>query len=164
MGIFDGAKRLLKDEAQKPVSEAEEKLIRYSKIESLDDARKYLNCLEDMEKKGELKGLVEPTITTATSIERREFLNYAINHMPEKYIQHKILLFMRVNPYFENPETGEERYLSKKEIARCLSERLPRRIFEFEIDRLEKEAVQIAMEAIETSRKNYVPIVGNNRF
>jgi hypothetical protein len=138
-------------------------LVIQADIRTIGDAERYLRAVRDTAEKmenGEFKGASDVEINTATSPERREFLNYAINHMPDKFIKHKILLFLRVNPYWEDAATGREAYLSKKEIARALTQRVGRTVYEHEVDRIEKEAIDIAKDAIVSSRKNYVPLVG----
>jgi hypothetical protein len=135
-------------------------------IRSVEDAANYLRAVKDAADRMERGECEAPDVevTTATSIERREFLNYCINLMDDKYIKHKILLFLRVNPFKENPATGEETYLSKKEIARVLTERVGRKVFETEVDAIEGEALKIAKDSLASCKQKNIPLVGKNSF
>lgn len=130
----------------------------FSKIKSLDEAAGYIKHLKAKVEDGTIKP--EMNVTTATSPERRAYLNYCISLVKDKYIKHKILLFLRVNPYWEDPTTGREAYLSKRELARCLSDRVGFRVLELEIDAIERDAMQIIKDTISRLPANSVPLVG----
>lgn len=130
----------------------------FSKITSLEQAANYIADLKQKMHDGTIKP--EMQVTTATSMERREFLNYAISLVPDKYMKHKILLFLRVNPYWEDPATGREAYLSKREIARCLSDRVGYRVLEVEVEGIERDAINIIKETLEKKKVSAIPLVG----
>lgn len=153
MGLISEAKKYFKREPVKPGDGDTQ----FTKIENLEQAANYLQSIKDRAARGDYK--VDVQITTATSIERRAYLNYAISLMPDNLMQHKILLFLRVNPYFEDAATGREAYLSKCEIANALSKRIGRRVLEQEVDEKEREAVRYAMDVITTCREKRIPLV-----
>lgn len=140
-----------------------------TEIRSVNDVVRYLAAVReqaDRMEAGEIKGDIEADVkvTTATEIERREYLNYCLNLVSDKYIKHKILLFLRVNPFKENPTTGRGLYLSKKEIARALTDRCGFKVLENDVTTIEREAVQMVTEAIASSKQSGVPLVGTNEF
>lgn len=147
-----------------------------TEIRSLNDAANYLAAVKDQAdrmERGEVKGDMdaEVKISTATEMERREYLNYCLTLVPDKYIKHKILLFLRINPYSEKMFTDRNGrvehkgvYLSKKEIARAITARTTAKVTEQEVDKIEKEAVEIVCQSIRSSRANDVPLIGANQF
>ena len=153
MGVIESAKRFFKTE-QKPSDDG----TKFTKIENLEQAANYLQAVKDQADRGDSK--IDVTITTATSPERRMFLNYAIKQMSDKLKKYKILLFLRVNPIHIDAATGRETYLSKLAIANALSKLIGRRILEDEIDAEENKAVQYCFQAIASCRQNKIPLVG----
>lgn len=129
----------------------------FVKIKTLEQAANYIDELKGKVESGEIKPDFQ--VTTATSPERREFLNYAISLVPDKYIKHKILLFLRVNPYWEDPHTGREAYLSTREIARCLSDRVGFKIYDFEVTAIERDALEIVKDTLASKERSSIPLV-----
>lgn len=127
------------------------------KADSIEEAANYLAEQKAKYERGELT-IIDPAITTATSPERREFLNYCISLMEDRLMKYKILLFLRVNPYHEDCQ-GNEWYLSKAQIARYLTERLDRRVLETEVDGIERDAMKYAKDAITQTKANKIPIL-----
>lgn len=157
MSLLDSSKQHFRTEAPKGEDKTQ-----YTKIDSIEQAANYLAAIKDKQEAGDYE--VDVKINTATEIERREYLNYCINLIPDKYIKHKILLFLRVNPFQENAETGKGLYLSTKEIARVLTEKCGHKVFEIEVQSIEKEGVDMAMQAIRSSRHDGIPLVGTHEF
>ena len=153
MSFLDGIKKNLGVETGK-----DGKPTGFSKITTVEQAGRYIDELKEKMHDGTIKPEME--ITTATSPERREFLNYAISLVPDKYMKHKILLFLRVNPYWEDASTGREAYLSKREIARCLSDRVGFKVLELEVEGIERDAIKIVKEVLEKKQISAIPLVG----
>ena len=127
------------------------------KADSIEQAANYLAEQKAKYERGEVT-IIKPVVTTATSQERRQFLNYCISLMDDRLMQYKILLFLIVNPYHEDCQ-GNERYLSKRQIAQYLTDRLGRRVLETEIDGIERDAMKYAKDAITRTKVDKIPIL-----
>ena len=135
---------------------------KYTKIESIEQAANYLKAISEKAENGQFE--IDVKINTATEVERREFLNYCINLMPDKYIKHKILLFLMVNPFKENHDTGRGMYLSRKEIARVLTRKCGFKVLELEVIAIEQEGLEMCKNAIADSKQSGIPLVGTHEF
>lgn len=154
MSILSNAKKFFKQDEPEKKDETN-----FTKIKSMEEAANYLQAVKDSAARGESK--IEVEITTATSPERRAYLNYAVSLLPKSLIKYKLLLFLRVNPISEDAETGRETYLSKREIANMLSQRIGRRILESDIDHEEQLAIRYCMDAVASCKLKNIPLVGN---
>lgn len=136
-------------------------------VTSIEQAQSYLKKISDDADKGIIdrelfpQGKMDEGVTTATEPERLAFLNHAISFMPDKYIKHKMLLFLRVNPF--RYIGGRGQYLSKAEIVRYLNKQCGIRIEEKDVDKVEKEAMRICQDALASDRKHSSPLVGANK-
>lgn len=157
MSILDTAKKYFKKDAPK----GEDKTP-YTKIDSIEQAANYLAAIKDKQEAGDYE--IDVRINTATEMERREYLNYCINLIPDKYIKHKILLFLRCNPFHENAQTGRGLYLSTKEIARVLTKKCGFKVFECEVEAIEREGLEICKQTLRSSREEGIPLVGTHKF
>lgn len=134
------------------------------KADSIEKAANWIDELKEKVERREIRGEVDvaPKPTSASEDDRREYLNYVLSKVPERYAKHRMLLFLRINPYQMTPRGGL--YMSKKGICRFLSKELGRMIFEFEVDAIEREALEICKDTISSMREKELPILGNSRF
>ena len=138
-------------------------------INTVEEAANYLKKIKDdadhnrIDREMFPMGEAEEGITTCTDQERREYLNYAINLMPDSLIKYKIILFLRCNPYWEDGQ-GNQKFLSKKGIANMLTKECGFKILDVQVDAEEKQAIVLCMENLKKMRLEDVPLVGINRF
>jgi hypothetical protein len=147
---------------------SEEKKPKQVTINNLREAETYLKKISADADRGIIdrelfpQGKMEEGVTSATEPQRLEYLNYCISLVPDKYMKHKILLFLRVNPFRYVGDRGQ--YLSVAEIARCLRVRCGIHIQEHDVRKVEAEAIRIVQDTLAKTKANAVALVGSNRF
>lgn len=129
----------------------------YTRMDSVEEGYNILAAVE----KEQASGLHKADVVINTMIEADlvEYLNYAVKLIPEKYTLNKMLLTLRINPVKMNPITGDGVYLSKKYIAQSLTKHLKKVIKEEDIDKLEKQSINICQQFIRKTKETALPIL-----